>query len=42
MDVKSNSAMKLQAGNLSVEANASLKLSSNGPASLAGTPIKLG
>ena len=42
MDVKSNSAMKLQAGNLSVEANASLKLSSTGPASLAGTPIKLG
>ncbi len=42
MDVKSNSAMKLQAGNLTVEANASLKLSSNGPAGLAGTPIKLG
>jgi hypothetical protein len=34
--------MKMQAGNVSVEANASLKLSSSGLAGLSGTPIKLG
>ena len=42
LDLSSNTAMKCKAGNISMEANAALKLNSSGLASLAGTPIKLG
>lgn len=41
-EVKSNSRMTMEGGNVSVKGNSMVKVSSSGPVSVEGTPIKLG
>lgn len=41
-EIKSNNRIKVEGGNVSVAGNSMLKLSSSGPVSVEGTPIKLG
>lgn len=42
VNVAANSNMKLNGGNVTVEANATLKLESSGAVTIGGTPIKIG
>ncbi|MBQ3798137.1 MAG: hypothetical protein II842_17985 [Butyrivibrio sp.] len=41
-EVKSNNRVSIEGGNVSVSGNSMLKLSSSGPVSVEGTPVKLG
>ena len=41
-EIKSNNRLSLEGGNVSAQGNSMLKLSSSGPVSVEGTPVKLG
>ena len=42
MEIKSNNRISLEGGNVSATGNSMLKLSSSGPVTVEGTPVKLG